>query len=212
MIDGHPCHVISFTFGAVPSDIKNCLVERYWIDLQRGAHALRREQSENGKLMSRTTVELKQFNASDRSGRKIWLPYHGIGEGYLFGDSKKTTYEADPTQVTDTWLLPDSLKFPADLPNSRFSVKYKPGTPITDSLRQAAYQFGQDRRPPAKTPIEAQKRLEEHLAEADAQKDELKASSAARGGAGWAGWLPWATAIGAVATLLVVLIRRGLGG
>ena len=210
-LGGRPCHVISFTFGVDPLDQENSKVERYWIDLERGGHVVQRERSRKRKLIDRAKVESKQFKAPEAVAKPIWLPYHGIIETYLAEEGDQVVHVDKPTQIVNIWLLPDSLKFPVTLPDSRFSVKYKPGTPITDSLRQAAYEFGQDRRPPAKTPVEAQKRLEEHLAEADAQKDELKASSAARGGPGWAGWLPWTTAAGAVGLLAVVLVRRGLG-
>jgi hypothetical protein len=94
------------------------------------------------------------------------------------------------------------------LPPDWFKAKFKPGTPITDQLRRARYEFGQDLRPPAPSRAEAEKRLIEHLGKADAQKAGLDASRAANEGFDWLYPLVLTVTVASVIVLSVSLLRR----
>lgn len=199
MIDGHRCEVISFLWGR---DMD--LIDRYWIDLERGGFPIKRERLQHGAktVTARTTIDLGQFPV--KPGKSIWLPRHGVHK--IDPDSSE-----GPSTIEEISMLPISLRINAHPPDSLFTVKFRAGTPVTDTLRRVQFEWGQDRRPVAISHAQAEDRLKEHLREAEAQGDELKASSTARGGRGTEAWLPWVIALTALAVLGGVVIRRRVG-
>jgi len=203
LVDGRECLVVTF-HRYRSGERKPSLSERFWIDPQRGGHALKRETHvDNGKLVNRIDdIVLKQF--VDGQGRRIWLPLSGTFVAYTKPGGRtllnKETYR----------VLEKSIRLNRSIPDERFSVRYRNGTLITDTLRRLHYEFGQAE-PPTPTRMsraDAEALLEEQLALAQAQGDELKAASWARSGPGWMAWAPWGIAIGSFGTLLIVVLRR----
>lgn len=200
-IDGHPCDKISVHL--TPDAMKkfradNSLIVIYWFDLERGAFPLRVDFFLNRpKIHSRVTdVVLRQFKQQER---RYWFPVEGKKE---FLDDDGSVEVMEYYQV-----LPQSVTI-SPLPTDRFSAKFKPGTPITDELRKARYEFGQDLRPPAPTRSEAETRLKEHLSKANSQKELLDASRVANEASGWFYWVVLGGSALGLTFVSLVLIRR----
>ena len=208
-VHGHRCEVVSFPIGPQDHPEKG-IIYRFWIDLDRGGNVLKRETTQGGGLFDRTSgIELKRFDAG---GVEVWLPIRGVHEVF---DGERVDKVFRPNGEMNTvesyYLISGSARFNTGPPDARFSVNFKDGTMITDRLRKVQYEFGQDRRPPPTSRAESEERLEEHLAKADAQGDELQAMSRARAGAGWTAWVPWVTSLVAVVALAAVWLQRRRG-
>jgi hypothetical protein len=83
-----------------------------------------------------------------------------------------------------------------------FTIKYKPGTPVSDNLRKLQYEFGQQKIGTKPTKAEAEAMLKEQLAKAEQQKSELVAAAPSRSFDWWT-WLTWAFAAAVLGTSLV---------
>jgi hypothetical protein len=200
-VDGHACYKLAV--HSRPDTARkrrpvNSLIVVYWLDLERGALPLKIDWYLNRpKLHSRAVdIVLKSFEFPDK---ELWLPVEGkvgpVDEDGSFA----------PTQHIQ--VLQRSVRL-SQLSPDRFKASFKPGTPITDQLRRARYEFGQDLRAPAPTRGEAEKRLIEHVAEADAQKTALDASRTANEGVDWVYPLALAVTSTCVIALLIMLLRR----
>jgi hypothetical protein len=200
-VGGRPCYKIEIhltpeiakKFGAT-----NSLIAVYWIDLERGAHALKIDMYLNRVAVRSRVVDvvLRRFRFEER---EIWLPVEGKLQ--MFDDDGVLDwteyYQVLQSSVRVSQLSPD-----------RFKAKFKPGTIITDQLRQARFEFGQDLRPPAASRAEAGKRLLEQLSNADAQKTLLNASRVANEGVEWSYVLAATLTVISVSALSVLLLRR----
>jgi hypothetical protein len=204
-ISGHRCIVVKFTFI-----LDNALMLRFWIDLERGGHALKYEMMQGkGVSMRAFNIKLEQFK--DSHGQAVWIPVSGIWEAYGSIDGTvdgkgRPVIGSEPTNRETYVVLRESVRVNTGLKDDRFSVKYRAGTLITDKLRRVQYQFGQTVSPGKKitSSYDAEANLKEQLRLADLQKDELKAASGERAGATWVDWLPWAAVSGSLVLIVCI--------
>ena len=187
IIDGHRCEVLDVILSADPAkDTEFTTTERFWIDLERGGHPIRVEETyPDHKMISRLVVEaVEQFDAG---GRKIWIPTRSTDEGFAWAGPKRTPgFLPFPTSRQRIFLIRDSLRFPKEIPDSRLNLNYRPGTIISDNLKKKQVEFSRqkvevshDRGP---TRDETEQQLQEQLRLAEEQKKELQASSWEREG------------------------------
>ncbi len=175
-IDGHSCIriLIGHSPGKSPGE---GATSTFWIDLERGGHALKREFSFGDELWLRVkNVELTQFALP--TGGTVWFPAHAEVETFAPGaraDSPPQYYE-----VYD--VVNGSVVFNRDLPDRRFDVNWQgPGTDGggfaaarrefegTPAKQKAA-------KPPRVGPTQVDADLKQRLADADRQAEQLKAS------------------------------------
>ena len=197
--DGRACSVLTFRQKSTGK-----LHQRYWIDLKRGGQTFLREGYQDDQLASRSTIELSRFVVG---GAPAWMPVGGLVEGYVTHPSKqKPEFHKLPVFTRKIYVVAGTLEFNRHPAPSTFSANYKPGTPVTDHLKQFQYEFGQQK-PVKHTRAEAESQLREQLAIAESQKTELAASSPARN-RDWSSLLAWAFAGCALITSVLVLISR----
>lgn len=202
-VSGRRCIVVTFTF--VNNDNFVC---RFWIDFERGGHAVKYEMLQGNSVSQRAfDIGLERFK--DSQGHEVWLPVSGTWEAYGAIDGSKDgegrpVIGSEPTNRETYVVLPESVRVNTGLKDERFSVRYRPGTLITNQLKQVQFKFGQTVPPGKKitNKYDAEANLKEQLRLADLQKDELKASSWERSGPGWIDWLPWMTAIGSLVLIV----------
>lgn len=185
----------------------------YAIDLDRGGNVLKSEVLENGNIVVRMTVfRIDKFE--DARKQPIWIPTQAVLEAFG-GITEKDidVYYKEATNRETFTVLPESIRVGTGFKDDRFSVKFRSGTPITDTLKQARYDFGRNG-PLAGTlsnPADAQAVLEEQIQLAKAQGDELLASSRERSGDGWWGWAPWIVSLGSLSALILVVFHSRSG-
>ncbi len=186
-VDGVPCERYAFVLGKPPYPIETGLVHRFWIDMGRNGHVLKKERWNRGRLLS-TASEIT-LDQVEIDGQPVWFPAKGTA---------RNIYENEVTSEEHYRVLRGSAKINQGISDAAFSIKYPMGTPISDRLRGVVYEFGQDRRPPPKSMADAQTRLKEALSKAEAAKSELAAASWSRGGwINWAFWGPFSVFLGA---------------
>lgn len=200
-VDGHSCYRVEvhLTQEVIKKHgARNSLIVVYWFDLERGGHALKADWYSNRKSLNSRLVDviLRRFNLPQR---EVWLPVEGK---YQFLNDDGSVRSTENYQV-----LQSSVRL-SDLAPDRFKAKFKPGTPITDQLRHARYEFGQDLRPPPTSRAEAQKRLSEQIEQAEAQKAVLDASRVANEGFNWPYALILVVTATSVIALTALLVRR----
>lgn len=208
-IDGQECLVVTF-HRVGPGETEPSYIERFWIDLGRGGHALRREVYHSGGKRANSMEDIVLRPFQDSRGTTVWLPVSGVYKSFIhLGEHNERIYGSQPTNLETYSALQESIRLNQSIPDERFSVKFRNGTLITDTLRRARYEFGQAREPETKrmTQAEVEAQLEEQLRIADVQGDELRAASWERGNRGWSAWLP-ATLVGGSLAILVVLVAR----
>lgn len=205
-VDGHLCHKIGFHFAkGPPAAGRSDLLERWWFDLGRGGHVLRREYywSRNRPFSVLRDVKLRKYQFGSR---EIWVPVDGISESLddAGAPTGREFFHVNQNTVT--------LK---QLGDDHFKAKIKPGTHIKDELLRREYEYGQDIRPPELSHEEAEQRVREQLAAADQQKQELNASRTANTGSDYTyvGLLASASVLAAFVVLQLLRHRRhNLGG
>lgn len=203
VIDGKACKVLAFTQRS-----SGFLLEKFWIDLQRGGNTIRRESYVAGEenLVSRIDITLDRFEVGDAS---IWMPVSGVIEGHSSTRDGKPYFPKEPTSIEQLYIVHGTLEFNQNPPPSTFEASYTPGTPISDNLRKVQYQFSQQKPPDRVTRAQAESMLRDQLALAEDQGNELVAGSPARRGRDWSSLLVWVFgACALVASILVVLRRR----
>ena len=198
VVDGAPCERYAIVMGRKPYSIETGLVERFWVDLGRNGHVLKKERWSSGQLLNVVSeIELKSYEGE--SG-KVWVPVKG---------KSTNMYNSSKTSEEYYRVLQGSVRVGSVIPDRQFSVKYPVGTPISDHLKGVFYEFGQDRRPPPVTSSDAQARLDETLAKAAEGRAELVAASWSRGG--WINWAFWgplsASLVGAFFALVLYVVR-----
>jgi len=197
-VDGTPCERYAIVMGKKPYSIETGLVERFWVDLGRNGHVLKKEEWHRGQLFTTVSeIELKSYEG--KSG-KVWVPVKGKATNIYNGSvSSEENYR----------VLQGSVRVGIVIPDRQFSVKYPVGTPISDHLRGIFYEFGQDKRPPPATLSDAQARLDENLAKAGEDRAELVAASWSRGGwINWAFWGPLSASLVVACSALVLYVVR----
>lgn len=208
VVDGRSCltvdvHGIQLKDASAAERDRN--VQRFWIDMDRGAVTLRMESIQDGKPIARIDqVEVREFPQPD--GPSVWVPIHSRLRNYLTPDQRSQTL-SEPTLETITATVAGSIRINAPLPDSLFSVETelsRPDSPAPGETRNAEESGGLIRRfrtqppPPPTTnatdPASVRKRVAAHLEEADRRAEELRASSPAR--QSWSGTTVAQVAIG----------------
>ncbi len=187
-IGGHRCQVLDLIQGSDPAkDHQYTITWRFWIDLERGGHPIRIEKTYPGReMISRLVVDdVEQFDVGER---KIWLPTKATFEGFAWGGpNRKIVRKSFPTSRERIFLIRDSIRFPKEIPDSRFKVNFTSGTLISDNLKKTQVEFSKQKPVVAKegkrpTRDETEQQLQEQLRLAEEQKKELRASSLEREG------------------------------
>ncbi len=193
-IDGIPLKVIEFELVGAPRPTVAC---RYWVDLRRSGHVVREEvYTANKPRYGRRDITLAPFEVG---GAKVWMPVSGEDLSYVTENIDHPA--SSPTVVQSVHIVTGTMEFNRRPGREAFTIKYKPGTPISDSIRKMSTEFGRQeigRRP---TKAAALKMLSEQVARAEAQKSELAVASPS-GGPEWSSWAAWG--LGAIAVAAAV--------
>jgi hypothetical protein len=179
--EGRPLKVLSITLKNFP----DTLMHRYWIDLRRNGHVVRHEVYVRGRVMgARLDIKLAPFKVGDS---EVWMPVSGDYSGYGANEKGKPIIVNDPTVLQKIYVVGGTMEFNKRPSSEVFTMKYKPGTPVSDNLRKLTYEFGQQKTSPRVTRTEAEKLLKEQVAKAETQRSELVALSPSEG----FNWTPW---------------------
>lgn len=164
-IAGHKCLKVSIK--------KPSGEEKFWFDLERQGHVLRNDYIVGKDLYSQIVdVELGLF--PDGSGKKFWFPIRSRGLHYRVDPSKKS-----PDSEENHAVVSDTLFINRKLPDSRFTLAYRPGSPASPSiLRDAVAKAAEERKTEAAQSLD--ERLASTLKKAEAQSQELQASAPSR--------------------------------
>ncbi len=192
--------VLTFSFKGT-----NRVWQRFWIDLRRGGHTVRYEDYAAGNiLVSRVDIKLDSFKVN---GKEVWMPVSAVAEGHSELKDGKPYYPKEPTSTEIIYINAGTIVFNTRPGAETFKISYKPGTPISDSLRKLEYEFGRQKVGPTVSKLEAEAMLKEQIAKAEAQKAELSVASSADS----TDWSPWAACcfgMLALGSSLVLLIQR----
>jgi hypothetical protein len=179
-VGGHHCLKVQFdeVYG-LPDGIAERPTVRYWIDLERGGHPLKVEFRRGDKIRMRTAkIELEQVTGSD--GRDYWFPVRGVTYVY---PALVSGYVDRPVAYEVYKVLDGTVRFNQNLPDSFFTLDWKGAVPENRQLATRRKEF---RKPIRRSDPEGIKRqLENDLASANQQSEELEASSQARARWSW---------------------------
>lgn len=174
-IDGYDCVLI-----VIRRKANNRVDQKYWFDMKHGGFARRRElymaNAEN-RVASSASVQLGMF---EKNGTQFWIPIAGRIDGFLKAIDGKVIIAEKPTNVEHVYIIRASVRLNESPSLSRFSVNFKPGMPITDTLRKLSYEHKQqilESRMPTHAEVEAL--LKNQLEEIERQGNEVSASSSA---------------------------------
>jgi hypothetical protein len=169
--------------------IPNILVFRYWIDLGRNGHVVRQEAYTAGKVMgSRLDITLTSFKVGKD---EIWMPVSGETRGYVVPvPGKEPMITKEPTTINKIHVVDGTMKFNQRPGPAVFTTKHKTGPPISEPLRKLEAEFAQQKVGPRPSKEDAQKTINEQIAQARDLKAELVVASPSEGIA----WTPWIAA------------------
>ena len=183
-IDGHPLKVLTIAIRGVPDS----LLCRYWIDLHRNGHTVRHEvyHGKGRRVMAlRLDIRLAAFKVGKSD---VWMPVSGESVGYDATVDKKPVVMREPQAIERIYVVNGTMEFNKHPGSEVFTIKYKPGTPVSDNLRKLQYEYGQQKVGRNPTKLEVQKMLDEQLATAHQQESELVVASTSESVA-WSTWL-----------------------
>jgi hypothetical protein len=202
-LDGRPCKVLKIALKGVPDS----LIFRYWIDLARGGHVVRMECYLPGKVLQSTmSITLSSYKLN---GADIWMPTYGEYAGYSGVEDGKPVITKEPAGLQTIYVVDGTMAFNTHPGPETFTIKYKPGTRISDHLRQLNTEFGAQKIDAKPTKVEAEKMLKEQIAKAEQQKSELVVASDPEGFDWWP-WTAWGmSAVVLVSLVALILQRRG---
>jgi hypothetical protein len=210
-VDGRRCIRVSFD-EAKGHGFPSGPVARFWIDLERGGHALRHEFSYQGTLWLRVhDVALAPFRLPDQ--REVWFPVRATED--TFGKDDK--FLDSPVFREEYRVVNSSVVFNQGFRDDRFTVDWngrKASSPgLSETQRAFAKTPKKDQSPPRlrSDPAGVEEWQKQKLAEADQQARQLEAS--APGGWAWNGaQLIQAALFVLGCSLLVVAIVRRIKG
>jgi hypothetical protein len=183
-IDGRPLKVLNIALTGVPGS----LMYRYWIDMRRSGQVVRQEDYTAGKIMiRRLDIKLAAFKVGND---EVWMPVAGDAVGYSALVDKKPVVMKEPQAFEKISVVGGTMAFNKHLGPDAFTIKYKPGTPVSDSLRRLEYEYGQQSIGTNPTKPEVESKLKELLAKAEEQKSQLVVASVSEGFPLWT-WLAW---------------------
>jgi hypothetical protein len=182
-LDGRQLRVLTIALAGVP----NSTIFRYWIDLNRNGHVVREEDYASGQVMAyRLDIKLAPFKID---GREFWMPVSGESVGYNAVVDKKPVVMSAPQSFERIYVVNGTMDFNKHPRPEVFTIKYKPGTPISDNLRKLQYSFGQQQLAPKPTRSEVKKMLDDQVALAEKQQTELVVAPPSES----SNWAPWLT-------------------
>jgi len=193
-IDGRPLKVLAIAITGVPDS----LLRRYWIDLRRNGHVVREEiyRGKGHRVMAkRLDIKLAPFKIGKS---EVWMPVSGESVGYEATVDKKPVVLKQPQAFEKIYVVNGTMEFNRHPGPDVFTIRYKPGTPVSDNLRKLQYEYGQQKVGTNPTKPEVQKMLDEQLAMAHQQKSELVVASNSEG-------IPWSTWLASGFGALVVI-------
>ncbi|MGC8643673.1 MAG: hypothetical protein ACP5XB_27760 [Isosphaeraceae bacterium] len=200
-LDGRPMKVLDFVLKGRPT----WLIFRYWIDLGRSGHVVRQETYDPSHVMdSRWDIKLAPF---DVGGSEVWMPVSGEMVSYAAVEDHKPVTSKEPTVTETVYVVDGTMQFNMHPGREIFTMKYKPGTPVSDNLRKLQYEFGQQKMSPKPTKAEAETMLKDQLAQAEKQKSTLVMAQTSEG-IDWYAWLAWGFAALVVISLAALWIQR----
>jgi hypothetical protein len=82
--------------------------------------------------MARLKVELASFKVG---GAEIWMPITGTFEGFAAVVDKTPVITKDVTSIETIRVMRDTMQFNKHPSREAFTMKYKPGTPISEAIR-----------------------------------------------------------------------------
>ncbi len=201
VVDGTPLKVLSFALEGRPES----LFFRYWIDLRKSGHVVRRETYTRGKIMnSRINIKLTSFKVGDS---EVWMPTYGETLGYVAVVDKKPVVVKEATVIDVIYVVDGTMQFNKNPGPEAFRIAYKMGTPISDNLRQLTTEYGKQEINPKPTKAEAEKMLREQLERADQQKSQLVVASLTSE-IDWKFWSFTGLAVVLAVVLTVLAFRR----
>jgi len=201
-IEGRALKVLRVAFKGVP----NSLVMRYWIDLRRNGHVLRQESyfPGTGELWGRWDVKLASFKLGAAT---VWMPVAGDHVGYVGEVDNKPAVTKEPTRLESIYVVGGTMEFNKHPGREVFTIKYRPGTPISDNLRKLEYQFGQQKVGLKPTKGEVERMLSDQIAKAEEQKSELVVASPSQG-FDWTPWIAWGFGAAALISSVAWWLQR----
>src|SRR6185437_3451288 len=114
-------------------------VARYWIDLKRNGHVVRQVIYRSDRIGSRLDIKLAPFKIG---GEEVWMPVSGESLAYTARVGGKSMSFREPTSIGLIYVVDGTMEFNRNPGPETFTINYKPGTPISDHLRQMTTEFG----------------------------------------------------------------------
>jgi len=200
-LEGRPHKVVDVSLKTVPKP----LMLRYWIDLSRNGHVVRQESFGPDKTMNgRADIKLESFKIGNA---EMWMPVRMEQTGWAAMEKGSPIVTKEPTSLQTVYIVAGTMVFNRHPGRDAFTIKYKPGTPVSDHLRQMETEFGQQKIGLKPTKVEAEKMLKEQLKQAEEQKSELVAVPTS-GGVAWSSWALGGFAALAVASVVAFMIQN----
>ena len=208
VIEGHKCEIFSFIMGKdfEIASVKNAAgLIRFYLDMQRGGHALKSEILAGGEIVSQVVdIKLEEFTTQD--GAKLWLPVSGKSEG-IFPKNAKSNENYKPGAVVnqETYsVMRGSVKINKSPDDKAFTLKLKDGTVITDKMNYKRSRAGANVKSEPVNLEQAESQLKALIKEGEIKGQEVTAKSVARGGGkSWTSWLP--IILTSIATLSLII-------
>lgn len=166
VLDGRTCLVVSFN-----RTDNGELEHKFWLDPGRGGHVcLRENYRPGGKVLYRLKVTLGQFPWGTKT---FWMPSSASLQSTSMTKPPSADFESSPWTRCDSYVVRNTMAFNQNPSDSVFKADYRPGTPVSDQVRQAYYEHGQQK-PRSFTRAEAEAHLRDQIAQAKAQGRELE--------------------------------------
>lgn len=148
----------------------------FCVDLDRGGHPIRIERVRGGELQGRSTIESIQRIQLD-GGEFVWLPTSGKFEQFTPLSSLGSSASRSPTVVETYSVVNGSVRINQNLPDSYFSARREDANFYDPTLRDLQAELEAAKGDMVATdPRSVQRVLDERLAQAEEQAEQLDAS------------------------------------
>ncbi len=172
--------------------------------MARGGHPLKVEFTRGEAVRMRSVgIQLSQIEMAD--GRPVWFPVRGRTESFPMEGGRYQNGDG-PAGVEAYFIVDGTVRFNQGLKDEVFSVDWKGDLPASDAWKKTAKAFPKPTR--RNDPAGIKEGLDRQLAEADADAEQIRASSPAR--RAWDGATALQTTLaasGIIALMGVVLWR-----
>lgn len=178
---------------------------RFWVDLGRSGHIVRREVYGSGECLgSRTDIKLDAFKIG---AKDVWMPVGGTTTTYEVVEDVRLIYSKEVSWTGLIYAVGGSMVFNKHPGPEAFKVDYKLGTPISDKLRQMQTEFGRQKIDLRPSKADAKAMLESQVAQAENQKAELVAADPSSRD-DWSHWLIWGLGGLTLAAVVGLFVQR----